>query len=322
MIKTGIVINIINKKAGIMTSNGEFLYIKISKVLPNIGEIYTGELYKKNLFLYKYVISVASLMFVFTCVAYAHSYYTSVSTIVLNINPSVSINANKWNKIISSKPLNSDGALILNNVKLKNKSIDTGLGLLIKEARTENFINEKYVNDKIVINLDIKSNKNISIDISSFENTIDSDNLNVKINLSPVTSKNINITVNNKKINTSTLNRGNYKREIANNQSNININISENKFSKIKSTLKDNTNDTTKKYNKIKNDIKIESKNSTSKTSSITEYESLNKNENKVHSDENKKIKNSDLPSNYSKIRKYPNKTQNKNKIHTKIVHN
>ena len=103
MIKTGIVINIINKKAGIMTSSGEFLYIKVSKQPPNIGGIYTGELYKKNSFLYKYVISVASIIFVLVCSAYAHSYYTTVSTIVININPSVSINANKWNKIISSK---------------------------------------------------------------------------------------------------------------------------------------------------------------------------------------------------------------------------
>ena len=31
MIKTGIVISIMNKKAGIMTSSGEFVYIKIVK---------------------------------------------------------------------------------------------------------------------------------------------------------------------------------------------------------------------------------------------------------------------------------------------------
>ncbi|APC39487.1 anti-sigma-I factor RsgI family protein [Clostridium estertheticum] len=306
MNKTGIVINIINKKAGIMTSSGEFLYIKISKGLPNIGEIYTGKLYNKNLFIYKYVISVASLMFMIVSSAYAHSYYTPVSTIILRINPSISIDANKWNKIISSKPLNSDGAQILNNIKLKNKSIDVGLGLLVKEAKTENFINEKYVSDKKVVNLDIKSTKPISIDISNFEDTIGSNNLNVKINLSPSNTKNIDIIINNKKINTSTLN----KRKITNNQSNINI--SENKPSKIKDTLKDNTKPTIKKYNKISNDMKIENKNSTSNSSSSTKHENSNKIRNNGHTSKNKNIKNSNLPIN-TNIQKYTNKKQNRN---------
>ncbi|MBU3072167.1 anti-sigma-I factor RsgI family protein [Clostridium estertheticum] len=306
MNKKGIVINIINKKAGIMTSSGEFLYIKISKGLPNIGEIYTGKLYNKNLFIYKYVISVASLMFMIVSSAYAHSYYTPVSTIILRINPSISIDANKWNKIISSKPLNSDGAQILNNIKLKNKSIDVGLGLLVKEAKTENFINEKYVSDKKVVNLDIKSTKPISIDISNFEDTIGSNNLNVKINLSPSNTKNIDIIINNKKINTSTLN----KRKITNNQSNINI--SENKPSKIKDTLKDNTKPTIKKYNKISNDMKIENKNSTSNSSSSTKHENSNKIRNNGHTSKNKNIKNSNLPIN-TNIQKYTNKKQNRN---------
>ncbi|MBW9151643.1 hypothetical protein [Clostridium estertheticum] len=310
MNKTGIVINIINKKAGIMTSSGEFLYIKISKVLPNIGGIYTGKLYKKNSLIYKYVISVASLMFMIASSTYAHSYYTPVSTIILRINPSISIDANKWNKIINSKPLNSDGALILNNIKLKNKSIDVGLGLLVKEAKTENFINEKYISNKKVINLDIKSTKTISIDISNFENTIGSNNLNVKINLSPGNTKNIDIIINNKKINTSTLNNNSYKRKITNNQSNINI--SENKSSKIKDTLKDNTKSTTKKYNKINNDIKIENKNSTKNSSSSTKHQNSNKIRNNAHTSKNKNIKNANLPSN-TKVQKHPNKIQNRN---------
>lgn len=249
-------------------------------------------------------------MFMLVSSTYAHSYYTPVSTIILRINPSISIDANKWNKIINSKPLNSDGALILNNIKLKNKSIDVGLGLLVKEAKTENFINEKYIIDKKVINLDIKSTKTISIDISNFENTIGNNNLNVKINLSPGNTKNIDIIINNKKINTSTLNNNSYKRKITSNQSNINI--SENKSSKIKDTLNDNSESTTKKYNKINSDIKIERKNSPSNSSSITKHENSNKIRNNMHTSKNKNIKNADFPSN-NNIQKHSNKTQNRN---------
>jgi len=251
MIKTGIVMSIMNRKAGIMTSGGEFIYIKISKVLPNIGEIYTGELYKNNFSFYKYAISVASLMFIFVSSAYAHSYYTPVSTIVLSTNPSVSITANKWNKIISSKPLNSDGALVLNKINLKNKSIDTGLELIVKEAKIEKFIDNKYVNDKKPISVDIKSNENISIDISNFKNIIDTSKLNIKINVSSVKNKSIDITINNKKINIYDLNDNNIKKETTNNKTDVNI--SKNKPSKIKEIFNPNTKVVIKKDNKISN---------------------------------------------------------------------
>jgi len=253
MIKTGIVISIMNRKAGIMTSNGEFVYIKISKVVPKVGEIYTGELCKKKLPFYKYAITAASLMFILLSSASAYSYYTPVTTIVLSINPSVSLEANRWNKIISSKALNSDGSLILNKVKLKNKSIDDGLELLVKEAKTENFINDKYINDKKIINVDIKSKKDRSIDISNFKNVIDNNNLNIKINASSDNNKNIHIMVNNKKINTSNLNPNSNKKEATNKKLNIkksnplkkpsvdNNTIDKNKSSNIKEEFKNST---------------------------------------------------------------------------------
>ena len=251
MIKTGIVMCITNKKAGIMTTSGEFVYIKTSNVLPNIGEVHTGELYKKTLFNYKYFITAASLMFILISSASAYAYYTPVTTIVLNINPSVSLIANRWNKIINSKALDSDGALILKNIKIKNKSIDAGLELLVNEAKIEKFINDKYVTDKKIINVDIISNRNNSIDISNFKNIIDSNKLYIKINTSSGNNKNIDITVNNKKIDTSNLNNPNsYKRESINKDSNPKINPLkkpsvntttnkvENKSSEIKKNLK------------------------------------------------------------------------------------
>lgn len=300
MIKTGIVMSIMNRKAGIMTSSGEFLYVKVSKVLPNVGEIYTGELYKKNLSLYKYAITAASLMFMLFSSVSAYSYYTPVTTIVVSINPSVSLEANKWNKIISSKALNSDGSLILNNIKLKNKSIDDGLELLVKEAKTENFINEKYVDDERIISVDIKSNKDSSIDISSFKNIIDSNKLNININTTSVNNKNIDITVNNKKINTSNLNNNNQKKESTNKNSiikksnsaenssiNNNTMKDENTSSKIKEELKKGMKTTLNGDKKINKDDKSGNNNS----STIKHEDILNKIKKNKQDDKNKDIK-------------------------------
>ena len=265
MIKTGIVINIINKKVGIMTSSGEFVYIKPSKAFPKVGQIYTGELYAKNLFLYKYAITAASLMFILISSAYAYAYYTPVTTVVVTINPSVSLEANRWNKVINSKALNSDGSLILENIVLKNKSIDTCLELLVKEAKAENFINNNYVNDKKIISVDIKSKKDHSIDISNFKNIIDSNNLNFKINASSSNNKNIDITVNNKKIDTSILNFNSNKKEATNKTSTIesnplkkpsidnNTNINKDKSPKIKEVFKNDDKTIKNEINKSEN---------------------------------------------------------------------
>ncbi|MBU3114412.1 anti-sigma-I factor RsgI family protein [Clostridium lacusfryxellense] len=283
MVKTGIVMCIMNKKAGIMTSSGEFVYIKISKVLPNIGEIHTGELYKKSLFLYKYAITAALLMFVLISSVSAYAYYTPVTTIVLSINPTVSFKANRWNKIISFKALNPDGSLILSNIKLKNKSIDDGLQLLVTEAKKENFINDKYVSDKKIISVDIISIKDKSIDISKFKNIIDTNNLNVKINASSGNKKNIDITVNNKKIVTSNLSPKSKKKETINKKSNTKKDIIKKPLVKI------NTN----KIEDKSHEIKKESKNSDKPTIN-KDGKSENKNPNNNSLSTIKKIYTSD----------------------------
>ena len=218
MIKTGIVLNISNKKVGIMTSGGEFVYIKTNKALPKVGEILTGKSCSKNLSLYKFALTAASIMFIFVSIFGTYTYYTPVTTIALGTKTSVCLEANRWNRIISSKALNSDGLLILDSIKLKYKAIDDGLELIVKQAKTENFIN-----DKEIISVDIKSNKNSSIDISNFKNIIDSNNLIIKINAS--SNKNIDITVNNKKINIMKLNNDYHKKLVSTKISNTKSSI-------------------------------------------------------------------------------------------------
>ena len=254
MIKTGIVISIMNKKVGIMTSGGEFVYIKTKKVVPNVGEIYSGELYKKNLFLHKYAITAASLMFVLISSVSAYAYYTPVTTIVVSINPSVSLEANRWNKIISSKALNSDGSLLLSNIKLKNKSIDVGLELLVNEAKTEHFIDDEYINDEKIISVDIKSDKDGVIDISKFKGAIDDNNLNIKINASSSKNKHIDFTVDNKKIDTSSIISDKKEKEDSNKNSNIKVDLPK------KPSVSNNANTKDNNSGKVKEDVKNNNK--------------------------------------------------------------
>lgn len=286
MIKTGIVMCITNKKAGIMTSSGEFVYVKANRALPIIGEIHTGKLCTKSLLTYKYAITAASLMFILLSSTFAYAYYTPATTVVLSINPSVSLKANRWNRIISFKALNSDGVLILSKIKLKNKSIDAGLELLIKEAKTENFINDKYEADKKIVSVDFVSNKDNTIDISNFKNILDSNKLNVKINARSANNKNIAITVNNKRIDTSNLNSNYDKEEPINNKvepTSKNSNTKENprtNYNSLKKPLIDNnskkinsvTTKTEDKSSNIKYDSKISNEPISNKKNEIQNY--------------------------------------------------
>lgn len=274
MIKTGIVISILPSKVGVMTSSGEFVYIKANKVLPKIGEFHTGKLYSKNFYHYKYAITAALLMFVFIPSAYAHSYYMPITTIVLSINPSVSLEANRWDKIISSKALNSDGLIILNNIVIKNKSIDDGLELLLKEAQIENFINDKYVTDKKIISVNIKSNKDHTIDISKFKKIIDRDNLKINIIGSSDNNKKIDIIADNEKVNTTDFDPNDHKKETTNKKSinkskslekpslGTNKTVIEDKSPEINKEIKKITKPNVIKEEEIDKDAKLENKKS------------------------------------------------------------
>ncbi|MGV8983334.1 anti-sigma-I factor RsgI family protein [Clostridium sp.] len=314
MNKTGIVISVLNRKAGIMTDRGEFVYIKFRKVLPKVGEIHTGELYKKIAFVYKYIITAASLMFICISSVVAHAYYTPVTSLVLSINPSISIEANRWNKIISSKALDSDGSLILNNVVLNNKSIDDGLELLVKEAKAKNFINDKYIDDKKIINVHIKSTKDISIDVSNFKDIIDSNKLNIKINVASENNKNIDIIVNNKKwdiVNTP-INKPSVE---------INTTIKEDNPPTIKEGNKESINKDNKidKHVNKDKDIKTENKILNKKNDTppiIKKSDNSSKTYNKFQLDKNKKVQLHN--NNYTNFEKHSyeiqkNKNANKN---------
>lgn len=178
---TGIVMQLNKQHAFIMTSNGEFLKLKLSKNLPKLGEEYTGEVAKDTPF-YKYALTAASLAFLVFFSSTAYAYYTPVASVVVNINPSIKLDLNKWNRIIKSTPLNQDGEKVLSELKVKNKSLNDGLDSIVIQAKKDNFINSDYIESGKTITIDIDSNKPIkNFDLSKFEEKIKLGNINLKI---------------------------------------------------------------------------------------------------------------------------------------------
>jgi hypothetical protein len=181
---TGIVMQLNKQHAFVMTNTGEFLKLRLSKNPPQLGEEYTGEVLKESPF-YKYALTAATLAFLVFFSSTAYAYYTPVSSVVVDINPSIRLDLNRWNRIIKSTPLNEDGKKVLSELKVQNKSLNDGLDSIVVQAKKDNFIDSTYTEDGKTITIDIKSSKQIEdFSLSKFEENIKSSNINLKITTS------------------------------------------------------------------------------------------------------------------------------------------
>lgn len=178
---TGIVMELNKKNAIIMTNCGEFLKVSSGKSAPKVGEIYTGEAVKSTP-IYKYALTAASLVFILFFGSSAYAYYTPAASLKVDINPSLSLDINKWNRIIKYHALNSDGEKVLSGINLKYKPLNEGLDLIVDEAKKDNFINDNYIKSEKVINVSIENKKaDTNIDLSEFKEYIAKNNLKVNI---------------------------------------------------------------------------------------------------------------------------------------------
>ncbi len=82
-----------------------------------------------------------------------------VSTITLDINPSIKVNLDKDNKVINVKAVNSDAKKILSS-EYKNKTIEEFFDLLATKVVENNYVNSNYDNMGIIIYADGNINVN------------------------------------------------------------------------------------------------------------------------------------------------------------------
>ena len=113
----------------------------------------------------------ASLLIIFICSIFIKTYNAPVSSVTIKINPSIKLQANRWNKIINVTPLNKDGTNLLKNLNLKNKGLEKGINLILEEAKKENYINNDYKNSSKAISIDFTGDTS-SLNLSNIENNL------------------------------------------------------------------------------------------------------------------------------------------------------
>lgn len=276
MLKTGLVLSINKNKAHIVTPSGEFVKVKIKGDPPKVGETFSGELVK-NFTLPKFPVVAASIAFMLLFSGTAYAYYTPTSSVIVEINPSIMLKLNMFNRIIGSSPLNDDGETVLKEIKLKNKPINDGLKTIVDEAKKDNFINDNYVKSDKAVTLFVDTKSKNDINLESFQKFMGESGVNLRINS------------NGKEL------KSEVKNASTDDSKNNNSSSKQNNTDKQNNTGKQNKNNSTNNNSSEKKDTTNNSNSSNKNSSSVSNGNSSKNNgksEDKKNADDQKKIDN------------------------------
>lgn len=183
---TGIVLDINKHTAFVLTKQGEFKKVKIrAHEPPNIGQEYTGRstgfsLIKGHVHPYRYIFISVIIVFLISVVGFIYNYFSPSYSAILDVSPSFEIKCNSSNKVINISSEDSRGYKILNEINVKNASLNDSLIKIINQCKKDDIINPNYQNKNKTMRLYI-SGKNI--DLSSLKKYIKTNSLNLQINV-------------------------------------------------------------------------------------------------------------------------------------------
>jgi hypothetical protein len=148
-----VVVDIEGKYAVVLAKNGSFIKVKNSKEYKVGHEIDISSNKPVNLFSYTKIASMAAAILIFIGIGIgAHAYNSPYSYINVDINPSVEITTNVFDRIIDIKALNTDGEKVIAHGSYKNHKIKDGIDELLKSAVDEGYLRkEKVEGDTTII---------------------------------------------------------------------------------------------------------------------------------------------------------------------------
>lgn len=144
----GIIAQIEGKYAVVLTQDGEFRKVRAKPRMETGIEIdidQPSEGVRNTRFLMK-VTSIAAAALLALGTGYgAYCYTVPYSYVHLDINPSIELTANVYDRIIKAEALNEDGQKLLEGRNLKHEKIDEGVSDLLGEAVRKGYLVENDV---------------------------------------------------------------------------------------------------------------------------------------------------------------------------------
>ncbi|WP_117433635.1 anti-sigma factor domain-containing protein [Clostridium thermosuccinogenes] len=130
------------KHAIALTKKGEFIKLK-DKESYRIGhEIDIASVFSYKGMFVKITAAAASILLVMGIGCGVYSYAMPYSYISIDINPSIEITTNIYDRIISAKGLNDEGKKVLSTVSVKNKAVEEAVGSILQSAINSGYLGE------------------------------------------------------------------------------------------------------------------------------------------------------------------------------------
>lgn len=156
----GIVMELKKNKAIIMTVDGEFLNVKKPSPEIIIGEEITSETIEvKKSGIIRYSVLAATLLLLLIPFTYFKQAYATVAYVNVDINPSLEMGINKYNKVNTVIPLNSDAEKMLQSISLKGIDVNDAVEKILTAAKDMGYINDSKVNNIEIAIVNLKNKK-------------------------------------------------------------------------------------------------------------------------------------------------------------------
>ncbi len=102
----------------------------------------------------KYFSAVACLLLVCTTVFGYHLYFTPTSFVYLDINPSIRIDLNCFERVINVVPLNDDAEALLSLVTVSQKNAQDCMNDIVSACQEQNYLNEQNTDIEVSVRTD------------------------------------------------------------------------------------------------------------------------------------------------------------------------
>ncbi|WP_139903588.1 anti-sigma-I factor RsgI family protein [Clostridium thermarum] len=137
----GLVLKVKANGCYILTSCGTFAFIK-NNGDTSMGELCSGQITKERDY-FKVTARIFIAVLTLTLITSFYLYNLKGRTVVIQGKLSMTIETNKWDKVITSTALNPTSYDLNKGIKTFNRSLDSVLSSLLEAAVSQNYIDEK-----------------------------------------------------------------------------------------------------------------------------------------------------------------------------------
>ncbi len=144
----GIVMEIKGTRCVILKKDGTFAEIRNRNY--TVGQ----EVSASNPAIGKALSAAACLAVICTAAFGYHLYYTPASYVYMDINPSVRLDLNCFERVIDVVPLNEDAEVLLSNVTVRKGSAEECMNTIVSACQEQNYLNEHNTDIEVSVRTD------------------------------------------------------------------------------------------------------------------------------------------------------------------------